>query len=51
MSTKSYICGKNKKPEGITPAVLMINPKNDHNVGAAQRAFSCFGIKQVQVNS
>mgnify|MGYP006282697887 CR=1 FL=1 len=44
---KSYICGKNKKPEGVAPAVLLINPKYDRNVGAAQRACSCFGVHQL----
>ena len=45
--TKSYICGKNKKPEGVAPACLLINPKYGHNVGAAQRACSCFGVHQL----
>jgi len=44
---KSYVCGKNKKPEGATPAVLLVNPKYDRNVGATQRACSCFGIHQL----
>ena len=43
----SYIVGKNKPKEGITPAVALINPKYPHNVGAAVRAASCFGVKQV----
>lgn len=33
--------------EGITPAIAMVNPKFPHNVGAAVRAASCFGISQV----
>ena len=44
---ESYICGKNKKPEGITPAVALINPKYDRNVGAVLRACSCFDVKQL----
>ena len=39
--------GKNAKPVGETPAVCLTNPKFAHNVGAAVRAASCFGIKQV----
>lgn len=39
--------GKNKNKEGITPAIAMVDPKFPHNVGAAVRAASCFGVKQV----
>lgn len=39
--------GKHAKPIGITPAVALINPKYPHNVGAALRAASCFGLEQV----
>jgi tRNA(Leu) C34 or U34 (ribose-2'-O)-methylase TrmL len=35
------------KPGGTPPAVVLINPKFAHNVGAALRACSCFGIKQL----
>jgi tRNA(Leu) C34 or U34 (ribose-2'-O)-methylase TrmL len=41
------IYGKTGKREGISPAIAMINPKFPHNVGAAVRAASCFGIPQV----
>lgn len=44
---KSAICGKSKKQDGIAPALALVNPKYAHNVGAAVRAASCFGIKQV----
>lgn len=44
---KPEIYGKNAKRLGVAPAVAMINPKNPYNVGAALRAASCFGIKQV----
>jgi tRNA C32,U32 (ribose-2'-O)-methylase TrmJ len=44
---KSFQCGKNKKKEGLAPAIALINPKYPHNVGAAVRAASCFGVKQV----
>lgn len=33
--------------EGQTPAVGLIDPKFPHNVGAAVRAASCYGIRQV----
>jgi len=36
-----------KKPGGQAPAVILINPKFAHNVGAALRACSCFGIPQL----
>jgi tRNA C32,U32 (ribose-2'-O)-methylase TrmJ len=32
---------------GVTPAVLLIDPKYAQNVGVAQRAASCYGIEQV----
>ena len=32
---------------GIPPAVALTNPKYPHNVGAAVRAASCYGFKQV----
>lgn len=38
---------KTAKPVGVTPAIALVNPKYPHNVGAAIRAASCFGIKQV----
>lgn len=41
------IFGKNAKPEGKYPAILLTNPKYSANVGAALRAASCFGAKQV----
>jgi tRNA(Leu) C34 or U34 (ribose-2'-O)-methylase TrmL len=42
----SAIFGKNKKA-GTAPAVIMLNPKYDYNVGGAQRACSCWGIHQL----
>lgn len=39
--------GKNAKPVGETPSILLVNPKYPHNVGAALRACSCFGVKQL----
>jgi tRNA(Leu) C34 or U34 (ribose-2'-O)-methylase TrmL len=45
MDTAIY--GKEMKKQGIVPAIGMCNPKYAHNVGAAVRAASCFGAKQV----
>lgn len=39
--------GKNAKPEGKYPAILLTNPKYSANVGAALRAASCFGAQQL----
>jgi len=36
-----------KNGAGVAPAVALFNPKFPHNVGAAVRAASCFGLKQV----
>jgi len=44
---KTGIYGKKSPKEGETPAIALINPKYPHNVGAAIRAASCFGAKQV----
>lgn len=41
------IVGKNAPPVGEYPAILLNNPKYAANVGAAVRAASCFGAKQV----
>lgn len=41
------IYGKKAKKEGKAPAIALVNPKFSHNVGAAVRAASCFGAKQV----
>lgn len=38
------------RPEDVrveTPAIVLIDPKYPHNVGAAVRAASCFGVRQV----
>ncbi len=37
----------NPKGLGISPAIILINPKYPHNVGAAIRIASCYGITQV----
>lgn len=46
-STNPEVYGKNSKQCGVTPAVALINPRFPHNVGAAVRAASCFGVHQV----
>ncbi len=45
--SEPMIVGKNAAPVGIVPAVCLINPKYSANVGAALRACSCFGVKQL----
>jgi tRNA(Leu) C34 or U34 (ribose-2'-O)-methylase TrmL len=37
----------NEQATGRPPAVLLINPKYPHNVGAALRACSCWGVGQL----
>jgi tRNA(Leu) C34 or U34 (ribose-2'-O)-methylase TrmL len=39
--------GPVQRGDGTTPAVLLVDPKYPHNVGAAVRAASCYGIPQV----
>lgn len=41
------VFGKNKQPEGVAPAIYLVNTKYPHNVGSAVRAASCFGVRQV----
>lgn len=41
------ILGKNAKKTGITPSIILCNPKYEHNVGAAIRAASCYSVPQV----
>src|SRR5271166_6133658 len=38
---------KTNFPRGQFPAVILIDPKYPHNVGAALRSCSCFGLKQL----
>jgi tRNA(Leu) C34 or U34 (ribose-2'-O)-methylase TrmL len=37
----------NEPPKGRPPAVALIDPKYPHNVGAALRACSCWGVGQL----
>jgi hypothetical protein len=39
--------GPIRRGDGFTPAVALVNPKFPHNVGAAVRAASCYGVRQV----
>jgi len=41
------IIGKKGQNLGVHPSVILVNPKYGHNVGAALRACSCFGLKQL----
>lgn len=43
----SIVTGPIRLGDGITPAVALVNPKYPHNVGAAVRAASCYGVRQV----
>lgn len=43
---ESAIFGKNKKV-GVSPAIVLVNPKYDYNVGGAQRACSYWGVPQL----
>jgi tRNA C32,U32 (ribose-2'-O)-methylase TrmJ len=36
-------------PAGRPPAVVLMNPKYAHNVGAALRACSCYGVSQLWI--
>jgi tRNA(Leu) C34 or U34 (ribose-2'-O)-methylase TrmL len=38
---------KEPPAQGVTPSVILVNPKYPHNVGAALRACSCFDLKQL----
>lgn len=39
--------GKSAPKVGVAPAIVLENPKYQHNVGAVLRAASCYGIGQV----
>ncbi len=43
----AVMSGRTRPAIGFPPAVVLINPKYGHNVGAVVRAASCFGIGQV----
>jgi tRNA C32,U32 (ribose-2'-O)-methylase TrmJ len=41
------VTGPIRRGDGIAPAVALVDPKFPHNVGAAVRAASCYGVRQV----
>jgi len=41
------VYGKSVQPKGTAPAIVLVDPKYAHNVAAAVRAASCYGLKQV----
>ena len=41
------VIGPIRRGDGIAPAVALVDPKFPHNVGAAVRAASCYGVRQV----
>lgn len=41
------VTGPVRRGDGIAPAVALVDPKFPHNVGAAVRAASCYGVRQV----
>lgn len=41
------VTGPVRRGDGQTPAVVLVDPKYPHNVGAAVRAASCYGVGQV----
>jgi tRNA(Leu) C34 or U34 (ribose-2'-O)-methylase TrmL len=43
----SIVSGVVRRGDGRPPAIALIDPKFPHNVGAAVRAASCYGIGQV----
>lgn len=47
MSEKSFIAGKDMKPQGICPAIALCNPKYARNVSMVIRLASGYGVKQV----
>jgi tRNA(Leu) C34 or U34 (ribose-2'-O)-methylase TrmL len=46
-SRMEKLSGKKDKKYGKTPALILTNPKFAHNVGAAIRIASCYGVEQV----
>jgi tRNA(Leu) C34 or U34 (ribose-2'-O)-methylase TrmL len=47
MKRERLIIGKQKQIIGLTPSVILTNPKYPHNVAQVLRAASCFDFKQV----
>ena len=47
MEFVGIVIGPIRRGYGIAPAVALVDPKFPHNVGAAVRAASCYGVRQV----
>ena len=47
MEFVGIVIGPIRRGDGITPALALVDPKFPHNVGAAVRAASCYGVRQV----
>ena len=43
----TIVQGPVRRGDGIAPAIALVDPKFPHNVGAAVRAASCYGVRQV----
>jgi tRNA(Leu) C34 or U34 (ribose-2'-O)-methylase TrmL len=43
----AIVTGPVRRGDGVPPAVALVDPKFPHNVGAAVRAASCYGLRQV----
>lgn len=41
------VTGPVRRGDGVAPAIGLVDPKFPHNVGAAVRAASCYGVRQV----
>jgi hypothetical protein len=41
------VTGPIRRGDGIVPAVVLVDPRFPRNVGAAVRAASCYGVRQV----
>ena len=46
-TSNNIIVGKNASPVGVTPSIILENPRFAFNVGMAVRIASCYGLKQV----
>ena len=46
-ASNNIIVGKNASPVGVTPSIILENPRFAFNVGMAVRIASCYGLKQV----
>jgi tRNA(Leu) C34 or U34 (ribose-2'-O)-methylase TrmL len=47
MGHMGIVTGPVSRGDGVTPAIALVDPKYPHNAGAAVRAASCYGVRQV----